>query len=282
MLVAIKSFAWRDPDLGLISLTAGRDQLAEDHPMLKDRGVRANFASADPRRLRPKRVPALAGKTMAPTGDAGKPLVRALARSSLTRPVSEPSRRVPRRHTSEPVELRERLGKHAVVIGSSARRLIDAECFAHRYEIEEHEIEATGGGLFGPALWSWQREAYVASAILALSNCWRNYAELDIETIVAHARSLKCRESPHVEIGTWHPHPGTGDSRPSPGDLEAWLSGLNWLKSGTRYVSLIATRGAYGWASPPRLHAWVMYRDRFGDAICERAAVREAGARLAA
>jgi hypothetical protein len=251
--------------------------------MLTDPGVRANFAPADPLRLRRrKRLPALAGKTMTPTGDAGTPLLRALAQSSLTRRASEPSRRVPRRQTSEPVELRDRLGGHTVVIASSARRLIDEECFAHRYEIEEHEIEATGGGLFGEPIWSWHRESFVWSAIRAVYDCARHTAKLDLETILAHAHTLKARESTQIEIGFWHPHPGSCDGRPSPGDLEASLSALTWLKSGSRYVVLIATRGAYGWASPPRLHAWIMYRDRFGDAICERATVREAGARLAA
>jgi hypothetical protein len=270
-LVAIRSFLWRDPDEGLLELSAGLDRVAATHRMLQDPWVRARFAEVD---SEAGRAAIAAARTRKPA-----PPRRSPAPSSL---VATARRALPPR-SSEPIELRDRLGDHTVVIGSFARRLINNECFAYRYAIEEQEIEATGGGLFGEPIWSWDRESYVASANFALSNGWRHSAELDIGAILAKAGSLKKAGSTHVEIGTWHPHPGTDDGRPSPGDLQAWLGGLNWLKSGSRYVSLIATRGTRGWASPPRLHAWVMYRDRFGDAICERAAVREgSSARVAA
>jgi hypothetical protein len=60
--------------------------------------------------------------------------------------------------------------------------------------------------------------------------------------------------------------------------MSVWLRELdriNRSRSATRYLGIVATAGARGWSSTPRLHAWVVRRDERGEPICEPANLTE-------
>jgi hypothetical protein len=80
-------------------------------------------------------------------------------------------------------------------------------------------------------------------------------------------------------VGDWHTHPDRSTDRPSATDVRGWLAildDLNQRYSGKRahYFGVVAGPAytdEWGNWHATKLSAWVVHRDRYGGAVCERA-----------
>jgi hypothetical protein len=168
-----------------------------------------------------------------------------------------------------------------VHVSSTALRTIRDEIRVRSRAIEDEGVE-TGGGIFGPPLHGWHRQADVAIATVAAASRGRSRMEIAYGEIEATEANMIVIHGSHVRrLGDWHVHPRCPAGHvgePSDKDMSVWLSELDRIdrsRCTTRYVGVIATAGERGWASSPRLHAWVVRRDNLGRPICEPAGLTE-------
>ena len=113
-----------------------------------------------------------------------------------------------------------------------------------------------------------QRDVAAARAILTMEIA---YGWIE----AAEASMIRSTDSHLRHVGDWHVHPSCPAGHigePSDQDMAGRLSELDEIDSqrlATQYLGIIATVGVRGWASPPRLHAWVVSRDERGRPVCE-------------
>lgn len=177
------------------------------------------------------------------------------------------------------VLLCERPSALVVTVRDGALRTIREETWNNSPAIEQ-ELQETGGGIFGPPLRSWTKQAEVVLANVAAASRGRNRMQIAYGEIEAtEANLIRCHDSEFRRIGDWHVHPGRGATgRPSDTDMRTWLSELDEIdrqRPVGQYLGIIATVGERGWTSRPRLHAWVVRRNSRGEPICEPATLGE-------
>lgn len=209
------------------------------------------------------------------------PATRAAPRRTAQRAVVAPRR--PRRvvaavNATPTVALLSCSSGLTVAVSPTALRTIRREIWACSRAIEDELLE-TGGGIFGPPLHSWHSLADVRLANVAAASRGRNRVDIAYGEIEAEEATLVRREGSHLRrLGCWHVHPRSDSGEPSSTDMSVWLSELDRIDRSrltTRYIGIIATAGERGWDSTPKLHAWVVQRDKHGRAICEPACLTE-------
>jgi site-specific recombinase XerC len=103
-------------------------------------------------------------------------------------------------------QLRDRSSGLTVTIGASALETIRNEIWVHSRAIEE-ELFETGGGIFGPPLHGWDKQANIEIANVAATSRGRGTVTIAYGRIEAAEAWIVANGSHLRRLGDWHVHP---------------------------------------------------------------------------